>query len=144
MRLPEQRLWDSMSSNVTIGVWLQRVENGLGAGMPDVHSIVRFTSAVAWIELKATEVWPKRETTPALGEKKGLNVDQRNWHLTWLQHGGTSWILIGVGRYSKRELFLVPGRRADDVNGMSRVALRSYATDWRGVNQALLSQGKQR
>jgi hypothetical protein len=140
MRLPEQRLWDAMSSHVATGVWLQRVENGFGAGMPDVMSLVKFTGAVAWLELKASDEWPVRESTPVLGEKKGLNVDQRNWHLQWKQHNGWSWILVGIGRHSKRELFLIPGRRADEVNGFTRKDLAHHKVTWIEVNNILLAQ----
>lgn len=126
MRLPEQKLWDVLASHVPRDCWLQRVENGVGAGMPDVLMIDRMAQTpVHWIELKVNESLPVRSSTPALGDAKGLGAEQVNWHIEWGNHGGSSWILIGLGRGKSRELALVPGRCAREVNGLTLGDLRS-------------------
>ena len=135
MRLREQRLWDSLRNNIRRDVKLERVENGLGAGMPDVLGI--FESMVFWIELKAIDAWPVRDSTPALGNEDGLNVDQRNWLLDWYNREGTAMVLIGVGRGKTRELFLVPGEHADEINYMTRSNLQSFRVTWAQINTLL-------
>lgn len=136
MRKPEQRLWDRFSSNCSSrGLWLQRVENGLVDGMPDVLSISKFTGKVCWIELKYA-IEPARPTTPLLTDARGLSIEQRNWHLNWCKHSGTSYLLVGT---EKRTL-LIRGEYADVVNSMPVCDLIELACahDWQGIKQELL------
>ena len=37
MRKAEQKVWDAMKRNAPKGIWMQRVENLAGDGMPDVY-----------------------------------------------------------------------------------------------------------
>jgi hypothetical protein len=135
MRLPEQRLWDVLHNNVRPGLWLQRVENILLAGMPDVLGIYK-NSVPFWIELKARELTPVKTTTPLLGSEYGLNVEQRNWHRMWCDLGGRSYILIGAGQRQRRRIYLIAGSWCDAVNGMPENALRECALA-NGMNETI-------
>lgn len=101
MRKNEQKLWDSMRRNQPKGWWLQRIENVVTDGMPDVHATYRGTEA--WIELKAAKS-PARESTPLL--RGAIRIGQKNWHELCYQSGGASFILT---RDTSRNLFLFPG-----------------------------------
>ena len=127
MRKQEQRLWDRLRAKaVAPRVRLERIENLVGVGTPDVIAISR--GQVTWIELKAVDAFPAKAATRVLGAK-GLNVSQRNWHYNWYAEGGSSLILIGVGPIS---FYAIPGILADAVNEMSHSDLVKYdiADDW--------------
>lgn len=130
MRLPEQRLWDRVRDNMLVGMWAQRVENSLGAGMPDVVIIDKESSLqrTSWVELKVNENRPVRDKTPFLGKSKGLSAEQINWHMDCAQHGGKSWILAALGSKPSRQIILVSGVLAARINSMSvQEALESFA-----------------
>ena len=131
MRKTEQRLWDRMRRAIGKDVRLERIENVVGVGTPDVLACCYIT---AFVELKAVEGPPVRETTRVLGER-GLSRDQRNWHKDWHQWGGKSYILIGVGL----QTFMISGAFADEVNGMTmeQLAFYSVASDWAAVAKQL-------
>lgn len=127
-RLCEQRLWDRMRRNLAGTVHLERVENLMVVGMPDVLALA--SGHVTWAELKAVEAYPLRKATRVLGPK-GLSVAQRNWHMAWLRGGGSSVIVVGVGR----DLYAFTGSHHDTVNEYSRAELEqhAFARDWDGV-----------
>lgn len=131
MRKTEQRLWDRMRRAIGTRVRLERIENVVGVGTPDVLACCHIT---AFVELKAIDAPPVRETTRVLGTS-GLSRDQRNWHVDWHKWGGTSYVLIGVGR----RIFMLPGALADEVNEMTmeQLAARSVASEWATVAQRL-------
>lgn len=117
MRKTEQRLWDRMRRALNGKARLERVENVVHVGTPDLLALVNGITTP--IELKAVEDYPARATTRVLGDK-GLSNDQRNWHKDWQKWGGRSLIAVGVG---SRDLFIIPGKRADDVNEMTAMQL---------------------
>lgn len=124
MRLPEQRLWDRMRKAFASrkGVVLERVENLVNEGTPDVNCAT-VEGGGCWIELKQQDTPPAMSSTRLLGPK-GLSAVQRNWHLDWRRAGGTSWILVGVGP----DLFLlVPGPLHDTVNDMTLSTMKAAA-----------------
>lgn len=129
MRKPEQRLWDRMRTALGPHVRLERVENVVTVGMPDVVSCVE--GSVVWVELKAVEALPHRPNTPVLGSK-GLSQEQKNWHLDWARWGGRSYVLVGV---FPKLLFFVSGTHADQINAMSHTQLlqHSLATSWQEI-----------
>jgi len=133
MRKVEQRLWDRMREALGNKLRLERVENIVSVGTADVLSLAN--GRVTPVELKAVEAYPARASTRVLGDK-GLSREQRNWHLSWRHHGGESLILIGVG---SRDLFVVPGLHADDVNDMNaqELAQHSVAQTWQQLFIAL-------
>lgn len=123
MRHPEQRLWDALRKSRPADVFLERMENVVTEGRPDVDALHRvgkgFESLYTPIELKARDDAPVHAQTPALGNSRGLSIEQRNWHLNWARYGGRSLIIARIGR----ALFVIDGRRADDVNRMGTAAL---------------------
>lgn len=126
MRKTEQRLWDRMREALGRKLRLERIENIVNVGTADVFSLAN--GRVTPVELKAVESYPARAATRVLGDK-GLSREQRNWHLSWRQNGGSSLILIGVGSH---DMFVVPGALADLVNDMNaeELAQHSVAQNW--------------
>lgn len=120
MRLPEQRLWDAMRKAKPHGFWLQRIENVVMSGMPDVHAAG--PRRASWVELKAPKR-PKREATPLMG-REGLNPAQINWHLKAAQMGVRSYVLV---RDSEHQLFLLRGDQAAEINGWPLPKLRQFS-----------------
>ncbi len=109
MRKPEQKLYDKMRKNAPNTSWLQRIENIVAEGMPDVH--VSGPESECWVELKAVNR-PKRETTRLLGTE-GLRPSQVNWHLKAGTKRMTTFILITD---DEGNLWLVEGKHAASIN----------------------------
>lgn len=141
MRKQEQRLWDRMRAHRPPTVRLERIENGLAAGIPDVHALCH--GVTVWVELKAREVPPARASTPLLGGD-GLSAEQRNWHLEYARHGGRSMILIGVGKGRTAQQFLLSGALADDINSMplGLIADAAMASDWPTIFTRMFERGR--
>lgn len=129
MRKAEQRLWDTMRHRAPRGLWLQRVENLVAEGMPDVYV------AGPWVELKAPHR-PVRATTPLLGAKEGLRASQVAWHTKAAAVGIRSFILI---RDDSGRLYLIPGAAATEVNGWTAAECdrESVANHWDGIWEVL-------
>lgn len=136
MRKTEQKLWDRLRSNLGKHVRLERVENVVTVGMPDVIAVC--CSKVVWIELKAVEEYPARKATPILGEAKGLSIHQRNWHIDWARWGGVSIVLVGVG---SNDIYALRGRDADSINQYTKDDMYSWAlaADWNNLKDFLCS-----
>lgn len=113
MRKPEQRLWDRLRQSAPPKFLLERIENVVGTGRPDVDLLVE--GRVWNVELKVVEAWPARRTTPVLG-RNGLSLAQRNWHLKRLKHGGNVCTLIKVGTVYL--LYKMRPEIVDKLNGM--------------------------
>lgn len=124
MRLREQRLWTAMRGALNGKALMERVENMMGDGRPDVDVLA--DGNFVPVELKAKEAWPKTERGAVLGAD-GLRLSQRNWHLRWLQWGGRSLIVVGVGEGAAREVFIFGGSDADYVNGFNTAQFRAAA-----------------
>lgn len=124
MRFKEQRLWDRMRSHRTSFVRLERVENMLAAGFPDVIAQVGLTSNTWLIELKAVSSLPVRPRTPVFGKDEGLTVDQRNWLLDWMHFGGHALILGASGEGHPALHWLISGKFAEEFNAMTLADLR--------------------
>lgn len=140
MRLPEQRLWDRMRAQLRPrGFRLERVENLLGAGMPDVLGH-KPGFPLFLVELKMQESPPKRHGTPLLGKSKGLSLDQINWHVNW-RTSDALFVLIGWrGEGGAHRFALVRGMWSDAVNEMSAAEIESIAAardDWDAVAAVL-------
>jgi len=102
---------------------LERVENGVLAGMADVNYVIR--GVEGWIELKAVDL-PKRDSTPVLGPKQGLNKDQINWHLSRAQVLGVTWVFVSADPYR----WLVSGVLAREINGWTRDEICMKSRFW--------------
>lgn len=136
MRKKEQLLWDALKRNAPDSLWLQRVENVVGEGMPDVY----VGASGNWVELKAPGKIPARATTPLLGTKDGLRLSQVNWHIknASIPTARESFILV---RTASKELLLLPGRIAAIVNASSlpglRMAKLNITSEWREIMELL-------
>jgi len=93
------------------------VENSAYPGTPDVAYIG------GWIELKESDEWPKRPTTPL--RLPHFTKHQRAWIRRHSHRGGTVFVLLKVG---KKEWFLIDGVEAADKLGVStRAQIESIA-----------------
>lgn len=134
MRKAEQNLWDTMHARLGRRVWLQRVENAVGVGMPDVYA------QGTWIELKAP-ARPSRASTPLLGSRAGLRPSQINWHRKAHHTGVPSFILI---RDDHRALYLIPGGYAGRVNAwtVEECDKVSVANHWEGIEEIICAASR--
>jgi hypothetical protein len=82
----------------------ERVENGMGAGMPDVNYCI--CGVEGWIEIKYPEE-PKRPTTALFSGNHHVSVEQCNWMLKQSNAGGISWLFIAT----KLRLMFIPGAK---------------------------------
>lgn len=134
MRLPEQRFWDRARRALVPALHIERIENVVGEGTPDIW-VLAPSGRVTPVELKAVQGWPKRATTRVLG-RDGLNRAQRNWHLRWRQAGGVSAVLVGVGGNLQ---YLFPGHLHDEINELTQQQFLDLnaASDWAGIENVL-------
>ena len=131
----ENGLWQKVRVGLgaeiaALGGRLDRVENGVTEGMPDVNGTV--LGIDLWVELKNRSEVPRRESTRVLGNL-GLNIDQINWHLRHARAGGRSFILVGLGK----ELYLAPGCWARELNGWTLLEWRQRGQQILGWQQLL-------
>lgn len=117
-RFPEQKLWDRIRRNLGREIHIERIENSVAAGMPD--TVVLHKGAVTFVEHKVATL-PMRKTT-RLQWKHPLSADQCNWHRTWTQNGGTSYIVVGVGMI----FFAIHGKLVDGVTRMTEEDIMHY------------------
>ena len=92
---------------------IDRVENGIVDGMPDVNCCVNGQDL--WLELKYIESWPARASTQVLG-RKGLRPEQINWHIRQAAAGGDSYVIVGIGK----ETWVAPNKYARDINSWTK------------------------
>lgn len=114
----EAKLWYSVRPRLREHFLVQRIENLIDAGVPDVHLVCRLTGEQHWLELKAQPEMPKRATTRVFGGD-GLRPDQIPWLYSRAAVGASVWILGKAGE----EWFLVYGIHARVFNDASRNAL---------------------
>lgn len=124
MRKAEQNLWASLKRNAPAHLWMQRIENVMVPGMPDVYVAGR---EQCWIELKAPKA--KAHATTPLMRGDGLNAYQINWMIKAHRSNVRAFILI---RDSEMNLSLIHAALAAEVNMMSREQLDdvSLASNW--------------
>lgn len=80
----EHAFWNVVRKALRGTCDLQRIENVVVRGMPDVNVCVRACGCEAWIELKDIERWPKKPDTPVL-HRDHYTLDQAFWlHERWL------------------------------------------------------------
>lgn len=108
MRLPEQKLYDWLERKIGHRAMLERVENRVKRNTPDLHlaANVRGVPISGWIELKVLDAWPKRENT--IVRLEHWTSGQRYWASRHAMHGGTTWLVLGVGE----EVLVVNGKKA--------------------------------
>lgn len=126
-RFPEQKLWDRIRRNAGRLVHIERIENSVAAGMPD--TVVLHTGLVTFAEHKIATL-PARSTT-RLQWKHPLTPDQRNWHRTWTQNGGRSFIVVGIDA----ALYAVSGKVVDEITDYTE----SDIAQWRVTMDELIA-----
>lgn len=112
----ESALWDRLKTAgkalVQVGhlVDLQRLENLVGVGHPDVEGCI--DGFQVWIELKS-EARPARADTVIHPKTR---ISQGIWHRKRAMAGcRINWILLQVGEATKARLYLVPGHCYDKI-----------------------------
>lgn len=109
MRKTEAKLWDRLRPRLAAHrIYAERIENVVGEGTPDLHTAHHGANGpfAAWIELKAVECWPARDTTPVMGSRTQIRKAQRVWHHKYTLSGGKSYLLLGVGA---QHVYLIRG-----------------------------------
>lgn len=135
MRLTEQKLWDTLKRHAPRRLRLQRVENRVGEGMPDVY--VGWSGK--WVELKSPAKLPVSATVPILPYgKAALRPSQIAWHYNAAMNPAAphSYVLI---RLPTNALYLVPGLFATRLNEMTleQLTLYAVATTWDAIVKEL-------
>lgn len=110
----EKDLWKKIQRGLGevidgVGGRMDRVENGVVEGMPDVSMCAGGIDV--WVELKYVAKWPSRANTRVLGDR-GLRPEQINWHLRQQRAGGRSFVVVGVGK----EIYIADGLHAKEMN----------------------------
>jgi hypothetical protein len=89
---------------------LQRLENSVGQGHPDVEGCI--DGAQIWVELKSED----RPARPATAIKPKTRPSQSIWHKERTKAGSRiHWVLLQVGEGRKARLYLIPGDRYDEI-----------------------------
>ena len=80
MAFKEQRLWNNFHDIARGSLNMHRIENMISDGMADIIGINRIGTAF-WLELKALDKWPARDSTCPLKGKfeKGQLPFLREW-----------------------------------------------------------------
>ena len=137
MRQAEQKVWDAMKRGAkkVPALWLQRVENIAGDGMPDVHAA--HDAIESWVELKAAKM-PARSTTK-LQMSEGLRQSQINWHLKAQSKGLRTYILVRI-EGMEREPMLINGSWAKEFNDYiyADAVAASVARGWPDIFEELM------
>lgn len=112
----ESELWSRLKIGAKALCWqghrvdLQRLENSVGVGHPDVEGCV--DGGQVWIELKS--VLRPAKTTSLIRPKK--RPSQSIWHRQRSAAGcKINWILLQVGEANLARLYLIPGRDYDKI-----------------------------
>lgn len=141
-----------MKKNKLRGHWLQRIENVVVDGMPDVHLTIprqnellqplrgQFESNAKqiWLELKAP-IRPKRKTTTLL-KNQGLRRSQINWHL---KAASLRLPVYTVIRDDHRQLYCVHCSMAAELNDiplddmLEFHAVRDWNALWNHLENAI-------
>lgn len=127
MKGGEARLWARMRTGIADKCFVQRVENMVGEGVPDVWLCSKITGEGAWIELKARTIAPVRASTPIFSGDSGLRPAQ----VSWIHSRASAGAAIYVLGQCEDWVFLIHGRYARDLAGMTADDLVLTA-DWYG------------
>lgn len=107
MKTAEKNLWKWLSNarlHYRDTLHMDRIENGVGQGFPDVEGYLRDYGGLL-IELK----------TAARPVRKGgivrvkVRIEQIRWHLKRRKAGQRTWFLVQVGSGAKAARYLLPG-----------------------------------
>ena len=102
-RTPEQKLYDRFRAHSIGRLHLERIENVVGAGIPDIHASNGVMEM--WIELKQIDSFPVRPTTLVLDQC--IRSTQKAWMNHWTSRGCTAFVLVKIDS----EYYLVNGAK---------------------------------
>jgi hypothetical protein len=105
-------------------VHLERVENGVGEGFPDVDGFVRGWGPIQF-ELKSA-ARPVRSSTPIRFKVRPL---QPPWNIRRWLAGGNNWWLLQVGEGHDRSVILAPGWLDIGALRLTESQIEKLATD---------------
>ena len=118
----EKSLWDRCKTGIKHlekcghATHFCRLENSAGEGNPDVEGVINGDQC--WIELKSN-LRPKR---PGTVIRSKTRESQSIWHNARTEDGSQiHWVLIQVGEAHGAKLYLIPGKRYDEI-----IAVESY------------------
>lgn len=123
--MSESNLWVRFRDRTKEVLRLQRLENAVGAGVPDVFYAFRDGAGSGFVELKHAKDYPKRQTTQVFG-RGGLRAEQIQWCYSFATSGVVVWILAQVGD----DVFLVHGSKAREFNSFTEEDLREESEVW--------------
>jgi hypothetical protein len=106
----EASLWDLFRANIGPFADLERVENRVNEGTPDVNYCINGGGGEGWIELKDIENWPARDATPVRIEH--VTQVQREWWTRRTLAGGNVFVLLRVHAVRQYLLYSGPGAAA--------------------------------
>lgn len=128
MKGGEARLWARMRAGIIDQCFVQRIENSVGEGVPDVILHHRLDGSCAFVELKYRPETPARSSTPIFKGDYGLRrPDQVAWNYERAESGAKVWIL---GQCDDK-VWLVHGRFSRELDAFSR-ALLNFNCSWQG------------
>ena len=120
--MSEAALWKRTREHLAPFGRLERIENSVNTGTPDVAYCLRrkplLPPVSGWLELKHVDEWPARPTTTLHVES--LTKEQVDWATWWALAGGRVSALLQVGSY-----LLVLDHRA-----LGRIFARDATKDW--------------
>lgn len=136
MRLPEQRLWDRLSSTMS-GYWCcHRIESRVQKSAPDVFFAHRSLSG--WLELKVYSRPVRGTTRFSLG---GWTSGQRAWAARFAANGSRVWLAVHFAGTPRVYLIAAPDAAAAveslSVDEFERVFADRYV-DWMDRDPALV------
>jgi len=91
----EKSLWRTLNKNMNQNWEVQRVENLIGPGTPDLYYTLGKNST-GWLELKYLDDWPKKRPTPVKIEH--YTPQQRNWFRRHGSKGANVFLLLQVNK----------------------------------------------
>lgn len=118
-RYKEQRMWDRLKEAALFKLRMWRVENQLQK-LPDVIG-VNPHGVTFWLELKALDKWPARDSTLPLKNafEKGQIPFSRDWGM-WKGH---AFVLLRVGTYEWYLYDVTPTQPERDIRTMTKIQL---------------------
>lgn len=125
----ETNAWSSFNKRCLGRIRFWRVENQLTSGMSDAIGI-NPRGVVFWIETKALEEWPKRDSTIPL--RSSFEKGQIPFLKEWISNNGNGFVLLKA----EKEWFLLNpiGRKFGDLVELTQAQIR-YDAVMTGVDQ---------
>lgn len=92
----EASLWTTVREILSPFAHLERVENKVNVGTPDVNYCLNGAKGEGWLELKDVDHWPARAGT--ILRIAHVTEVQREWWRARRRSGGACYVLLRVGR----------------------------------------------